>query len=109
MFQDMSKKLNDSMGSMKELVDIQTRLLEDLTRLQMECAKNCVEVTLEQTKQLPTCATPEAVLKLQRHYAKALEDALLDANSKNLETFKHAREEMERITGDAFSAFAPKK
>ncbi|MCW8887276.1 MAG: phasin family protein [Motiliproteus sp.] len=109
MFQDMTKTLNSSMGPMKELVEIQTKMLEKLTRLQMECAKNCVEATMHQTKELPTCHSAEEILSLQQTYAKELESTLRQTSSRNLEALNEAREEMERVTQDAFSAFAPKK
>jgi phasin family protein len=109
MFQDMTKTLNSSIGPMKELVEIQTKMLEKLTRLQMECAKNCVEATMQQTKELPACHSAEEILSLQKSYAQELESALRETSSKNLQTLNQAREEMEKITQDAFSAFAPKK
>ena len=109
MFQDMTKTLNSSIGPMKELVEIQTKMLEKLTRLQMECAKSCVEATMHQTKELPACHSADEILDLQKTYAKELEATLRDTSSKNLEALNQAREEMERITQDAFSAFAPKK
>ncbi|MEH6627655.1 MAG: phasin family protein [Motiliproteus sp.] len=108
MFQDMTKRLNNSMGPMKALVEIQTKMLEKLTKLQMDCAKNCVEATMQQTKELPSCHTPEEILSLQQSYAKELEETLRDTSSRNMEALSQAREEMERITQDAFSAFVPK-
>ena len=62
MFQDMTKKLNESIGPMKELVEIQTRMLEKLTRLQMECAQNCVKATMQQTQDLPACHSTEELI-----------------------------------------------
>ena len=109
MFQDMNKNFNQSIGPIKDLVDIQTKMLEKLTRLQVECAKSCVEATMQQTKELPRCHSAEEVVNLQRHYARELEETLRTTSNKNLEAFNQAREEMERITQDAFSAFAPKK
>ncbi len=109
MFQDMTKKMNDSMGPVKDLVDIQTKMLEQLTRLQVECAKHCVEATMHQSRELSGCHSPDEVLKLQQSYARELEETLRDTGTKNLEAFNQAREEMERVTQDAFGAFAPKK
>ena len=109
MFQDMTKNLNQSMGPIKDLVDIQTKMLEELTRLQMECVKNCVEATMLQTKDLPSCTSAEDVVSLQQKYARELEDTLRDASTKNLKAFNDAREQMEQVTQDAYSAFAPKK
>lgn len=108
MFQDMTKRFNNSMGPMKDLVEIQTKMLEKLTKLQMDCAKHCVEATMHQTQELPSCHTADEILNLQKSYAKELEDTLRDTSSRNLEALNQAREEMERITQDAFSAFVPK-
>ncbi len=109
MFQDLNKQLNASMGPLKALVEIQTRMLETLTRQQMECAKACVEKTLSQTQELSQCASPEEIVKLQAAYAHELEEALSATNSSNMEALNKAREEMESLTQSAISAFAPKK
>ncbi|MEH6577544.1 MAG: phasin family protein [Amphritea sp.] len=108
MFQDMSKTLNQSMGPFKELVNIQTRMLEELTRQQMACTKACIDATVEQTKQLQSCNTPEELINLQQTYAKELEDTLKAASDSNMKALAEARDSVEQIAHDAFDAFAPK-
>ncbi|GGK79408.1 phasin family protein [Amphritea balenae] len=108
MFQDMSKALNSSMGPFKELVNIQTRMLEELTRQQMACTKACIDATVEQTRQMQGCSSPDELVQLQQDYAKQLEDTLKEANDNNMKALSDARESVERLANDAFDAFAPK-
>lgn len=109
MFQDMSKKLNQSFGPIKQLVEIQTQMLEKLTKLQMECAQNCVKVTMQQTQDLPACHSTEELLELQRRFARTVEETLVQASQDNLQALKEARDKMERVTQDTFDAFVPPK
>tara|TARA_R110001583_G_scaffold45137_2_gene142525 strand:+ start:1809 stop:2138 length:330 start_codon:yes stop_codon:yes gene_type:complete len=109
MFQDMSKKLNASMEPFKELMEVQTRMLEKLTRQQLECAQICMHSTLNQTDELKQCSSADELIELQKRYTQAVEDALRHASSENLQTFSEAREAIERISSGAFDAFAPEK
>lgn len=106
MFQDMTKIMNQSIGPLKELVNIQTRMLEDLTRQQMECTKSCIKATIEQTKQLQYCKSSNDLLLLQQSYAQELEETLKSASEDHLKSLQEAREEIEKITNNAFNAFA---
>ena len=106
MFQDMTKKMSESIEPFKELVNIQTRMLEDLTRQQMECTKSCINATLAQTKQLQQCKSANDLLILQQSYAQELEETLKEASDENLKSLHEARDEIEKITKDAFNAFA---
>ncbi len=108
MFQDMTKALDQSMGPFKELVNIQTRMLEELTRQQMACTKACIDATVEQTKQMQKCSTPDDLIKLQQAYAKELEEMLKAASDSNIKALSEARSSVERLAHDAFDAFAPK-
>lgn len=108
MFQDMTKKVGESMEPFKELVNIQTKMLEELTRQQMECTKSCIEATIQQTKELQKCQNPTDLLTLQQAYAKELEETLRSASSQNLKALQDAREEIEKVTKDAFNPFANK-
>jgi len=108
MFQDMTKALDQSMGPFKELVNIQTRMLEELTRQQMACTKACIDATVEQTRQMQQCSSPEDLVKLQQAYAKELEQTLTAANDSNMKALADARDSVEQLAHDAFDAFAPK-
>ncbi|MDO6562716.1 phasin family protein [Amphritea sp. 1_MG-2023] len=108
MFQDMSKALNQSIGPFKALVDIQTKMLEELTRQQMMCTKACIDATLKQTQQMQHCASTEDLIKSQQAYALQLEQTLKQANDLNIAALKQARESVEHLANDAFDAFAPK-
>lgn len=109
MFQDMSKKLNQSFGPVKELVEIQTSMLEKLTRLQMECAQRCVQATMQQTKDLPECHSTQELIDLQHKFARTVEETLKRTSQDNLAALQEARDKMEQITQDTFDVFAPKK
>lgn len=97
MFQDMTKQMTDSMEPFKDFVNIQTRMLEDLTRHQMDCTKACLEATMQQTKQLQQCKTPVDLMELQQSYAKELEKTLRSANEQNMKALNDAREAMEKL------------
>lgn len=106
MFQDMNKMLNQSMAPFKELVDIQTKMLEELTRQQMECTKACIDATMQQTKELQKCKNPADLLELQQSYAKELEETLRSANQHNLKALTDAREAMQKLTQGAMDQFS---
>ncbi|WP_207063375.1 phasin family protein [Motiliproteus sp. SC1-56] len=109
MFQDMTKQMSRSMEPMKTLVEIQAKMLEQLTRQQIACAQSCVEATMEQSKELSACKTPEDLLKLQQAYAKGLEDTLQKASAANMDALNEAREQMEKLTREAFDSLTPKR
>ena len=109
MFQDMTKQFASSMGPMKALVEVQAQMLEQLTRQQMACLQSCVEATVQQTQELSKCKTPDDLVNLQKAYAKELEETLRKASDANMAAFNKAREEMEKLTRDAFDAFSPGK
>lgn len=109
MFQDMSKKLTESMGPFRALVEIQSRMLEALAHQQMECTKSCFEATLQQTREMQKCQTPSDLLELQQHYAKDLEDTLRSTGESNIKALNQAKEQMEQLAQDAFNPFATKK
>lgn len=109
MFQDMSKHLTGSFEPMKKVVEVQAKMLEELTRQQMACAQSCMETTLQQTKELSSCRTPDDMLKLQQSYTKELEDTLKKTSNANLEALNQAREQMEKLTREAFDSLASKK
>jgi hypothetical protein len=109
MFQDMSKKLNSSMEPFKDLLEVQTRMLERLTRQQIECVQACMSQTMSQTKELPQCRSAEELVKLQQSYTESVEATLRQTSRDNLQAFNEAREAIEQISVDAFNAFAPKK
>lgn len=105
MFQDMNKKITDSMGPFKELVDIQTKMLEELTRQQMECTKSCIEATIQQTREMQKCTSASDLIELQRGYAKELEGALKHASEQNMKALQDARVDIEDMAQTAFDAF----
>ncbi len=109
MFQNMSKKINASMEPFKELVEIQTRMLEKLTRQQIECAQACMKETMEQTRDLQSCDSAEALIELQKKYTQSVEQTLRQSSSDNLQVFNEARDAIERVTNDAFDAFSPNR
>ncbi len=109
MFQDMNSMLNQSMEPFKALVEIQTKMLEELTRQQMECTKACIDATMQQAKELQKCQNPGDLLTLQQAYAKELEETLKAANQQNLKALTEAREAMQKLTQGTFEAFTGKK
>lgn len=108
MFQDMTKQFTGSMGPFKDLVDIQTKMLEELTRQQMECTKSCIEATMQQTKEMQKCQNPNDLLELQKAYAKELEETLRLAGEHNLKALNDARAAIEKLTLEQFEAFNKK-
>lgn len=109
MFQDMNNMLSKSMEPFKELVEIQTKMLEELTRQQMECTKACIDATMQQAKELQKCQNPGDLLTLQQAYAKELEETLTAANQQNLKALNTAREAMQKLTQGTLDVFSGKK
>lgn len=110
MFQDMNKAMNQSMGPLKDLIEIQTKMLESLTRQQIECTRSCIEATMQQTQSLQNCQTPNDFLELHKHYTSEIENTLRNVGESNLKTISDARDEFEKLTNDTFDAFAtPRK
>ncbi|WP_261843947.1 phasin family protein [Aliamphritea ceti] len=108
MFQDMSKALDQSMSPFKELVDIQTKMLEQLTQQQMACTKACIDATMQQTQALQECSSAEQLVELQKAYASQLEASLTVANENNLKALADAQASVEKLAQDSFEAFASK-
>ncbi|GAA0694286.1 hypothetical protein GCM10009104_22140 [Marinobacterium maritimum] len=109
MFQDMTKQFNESMAPFRELVNIQTKMLEELTRQQMECTKACLEATMQQTSELQKCQTPNDLVELQQAYAKELETTLKAANEQNMKALTAAQQAIQQLTQNSLEAFASKK
>lgn len=97
MFQDMTKLMTESMEPFKNFLNIQTQMLEDLSRHQMDCTKACLEATMQQTQQLQQCKTPVDLMELQQSYAKELEKTLRAANEQNMKALSNARAAMETL------------
>ncbi|NVK43132.1 MAG: phasin family protein [Oceanospirillaceae bacterium] len=108
MFQELSKQFGDSMEPFKDLVNIQTKMLEELTRQQMECTKSCIEATIQQTRELQKCHNASDLMELQKAYAKELEETLRLAGEQNMKALQDARAAIEKITQDQFDAFNKK-
>ncbi|WP_067865888.1 phasin family protein [Neptuniibacter marinus] len=105
MFQDMNKKISDSIGPFRELVNIQTKMLEELTRQQMACTKSCIDATIQQTQEMQKCQSPRDLVDLQKSYARDLEATIKSASDQNLKALQDARIEIEEIAHSAFDAF----
>ncbi len=105
MFQEFSKQFGNSMEPFKDLVNIQTKMLEELTRHQMECTKSCIEATIQQTRELQNCHNASDLMELQKAYAKELEETLRLAGEQNMKALQDARSAIEKITQDQFEAF----
>ncbi len=109
MFQDFTKPFGTSMEPFKDLVNIQTKMLEELTRQQMECTKACIDATIQQTREMQKCKTPTDLMELQKAYAKELEDTLRNASEQNLKALSDARAAIDKVTQSGMEAFSPKK
>ncbi|MFT5719845.1 MAG: hypothetical protein ACI9W6_000133 [Motiliproteus sp.] len=109
MFQDISKKVNASMEPFKELMEIQTRMLDRLTKQQLACAQACMNSTLSQTRAFKQCSSAEELIDLQTRFTQSVEETFQQASKDNLQAFSEARESIERMSQGAFDAFAPKK
>ena len=109
MFQDMTKQMTESMEPFRELVNIQTKMLEELTRQQMECTKACIEATMQQTSELQKCKTPNDLVELQQAYAKELEESLRAASEQNLKALTSAQQAMQQLAQGSVEAMTGKK
>ncbi|MCV6588362.1 MAG: phasin family protein [Marinobacterium sp.] len=106
MFQDMTRAVNQSIEPLRDLIMIQTRMLEQLTRQQLECNRACIESTLAQGRELQRCRSAKELLALQSAYANELESHLRETGERNLQVLAQARDNLEQLTQDSFDAFA---
>ncbi|UTW11705.1 phasin family protein [Marinobacterium rhizophilum] len=108
MFQDFTKQFGTSMEPFKDLVNVQTKMLEELTRQQMECTKSCIEATIQQTREMQKCQNATDLMELQQAYAKELEETLRSVGEQNLKALQDARSAIDKITQSSFESFNPK-
>lgn len=107
MFQDFSKGFT-GMSQFRQILEIQTRLLEALAREQADCTKSCLDATLAQTREMQRCHNPTDLLHLQQNYAQMLEKLLRESSQNNMQMLSDAREQLEELAQDAFNPFADK-
>lgn len=98
MFQDMSKMFEESMSPFKNMIDIQTRMLERLTKQQIECTQACFQATMQQAMELQNVKTPADLASLQMEYTKKLEQMMTSANEQNVKALKDAHEAIQKLT-----------
>ncbi|WP_268814362.1 phasin family protein [Nitrincola tapanii] len=99
----MTKIMNDSVAPLRELIDVQSRMLEELTRHQFDYTCACIDLAMKQGEEWQKCKTPVDLISLQHNYAQALEKSLRGANEQNLRALQEARAAMERIARGALT------
>lgn len=109
MFQDMTKKISESMEPLHELFSVQSRVYEEVARQQIECARTCMEAAVKQVEDMQKCRKPVDLIEAQQAYTRELEKALRAANEHNLKALKQARAEVEQIARSAMSSVIQQK
>ena len=104
MFQDMGKMFEESMSPFKEIVDIQTKMLERLTKQQIECTQACFQATIQQAMELQNVKSPADLANLHNEYTKKLERMLASANEQNVQSLRDAHEAIQKLTLNAADA-----
>ncbi len=100
--------MTESMAPFRELVSIQTKMLEELARQQMECT-GLHRSDHAADQRAAKVQTPNDMIELQQAYAKELEATLRAANEQNLKALTTAQQAMQQLTQQSVEAMTGKK
>ncbi|HSG02608.1 MAG TPA: phasin family protein [Marinobacterium sp.] len=98
MFQDLDKVMQGSLAPYKKMIEVQTEMLERLSRQQIECTQACMKATIQQAMELQQVSNPQELTKLQLDYTHKLEEMVNHASEQNLNTLKEAHRAIEELT-----------
>lgn len=109
MFQDMDTFMSQSMDAFQDLMEAQTRMLQDVIEHQMGCTRNCIEALLQQQQDLRQCRSPRELLELQQEYTRKLEETLRLTGEQNVEAMNRAQDALQRFSQGTFDMFKVSK
>lgn len=98
MFQDLDKMMQGSLAPYKKMIEVQTEMLERLSRQQIECTQACMQATVQQAMELQQVSNPQELTKLQLEYTQKLEEMVNHASEQNLKTLQEAHQAIQDLT-----------
>lgn len=98
MFQDLDNLMQGSLAPYKKIIEVQTQMLERLSRQQIECTQACMQATIQQAMEMQQVSNPQELTKLQLDYTQRLEEMVNHASAQNLKTLQDAHQAIQDLT-----------
>ena len=103
MFQNLDELMQGSLAPYKEMFELQTQMLERLTKQQIECTQACMQATIQQAMDLQKVTSPKELAELQIQYTKRLEEMVNHANEQNVKSMQQAQQAIQELTLNALN------
>lgn len=104
MFQNLDELMQGSLAPYKEMFELQTQMLERLTKQQIECTQACMQATIQQAMDLQKVTSPKELAELQIQYTKRLEEMVNHANEQNVKSMQQAQQAIQELTLNALNS-----
>jgi hypothetical protein len=98
MFQNLDELMKGSLAPYKKMIEVQTEMLERLSRQQIECTQACMQATIQQAMDLQKVTNPQELTQLQVEYSKKLEQMVSQASEQNMKALQHAQQTIQELT-----------
>ncbi len=98
MFQNLDELMKGSLAPYKRMIEVQTEMLERLSRQQIECTQACMQATIQQAMDLQKVTNPQELTQLQVEYSKKLEQMVSQASEQNMKALQHAQQTIQELT-----------
>lgn len=103
MFQDLDKMMQGSLAPYKKMIEVQTEMLERLSKQQIECTQACMQATIQQAMELQQVSNPQQLTQIQMDYTHRLEEMVNHASEQNMKTLKEAHRAIQDLTLSALA------
>jgi len=98
MFQNLDELMQGSLAPYKKMIEVQTEMLERLSRQQIECTQACMQATIQQAMDLQKVTNPQELTQLQVEYSKKLEQMVSQASEQNMKALQQAQQTIQELT-----------
>jgi len=98
MFQNLDELMQGSLAPYKKMIEVQTEMLERLSRQQIECTQACMQATIQQAMDLQKVTNPQELTQLQVEYSKKLEQMVNQASEQNMKALQQAQQTIQELT-----------
>lgn len=103
MFQNLDELMQGSLAPYKKMIEVQTEMLERLSRQQIECTQACMQATIQQAMDLQKVTNPQELTQLQVEYSKKLEQMVSQASEQNMKALQQAQQTIQELTLQALN------
>lgn len=103
MFQNLDELMQGSLAPYKKMIEVQTEMLERLSRQQIECTQACMQATIQQAMDLQKVTNPQELTQLQVEYSKKLEQMVSQASEQNMKALQQAQQTIQELTQQALN------